>query len=209
MNSHSVVLVVCGAVLGVAVGLMANPLLTTSETAQVAPWLEIAHRVCTSVGGLGTLAALIFMVRQFHLLRLQTQLLQKNVLASMENALYARLDYFNRFIVDHHEIYDLLNTPFDRQEVPDQRAKLHHLCDLGFTFYEEIFKHYTRYKVLSAEDWTEWHANMQHFFGKPYARGYWRLVSARYTRSFQQFVDDMYAGKPASNPKPVPSSAAG
>src|SRR5262249_2654246 len=128
------------------------------------------------------------------LLRWQSDLLQKNVAASIDSALYNRLDSFNRMIVEHHKIYDQLNLPFDQQQDPDQKAKLHHLCDLGFTFYEEIYKYRTRYDLLNPEDWDEWIANMQHFFGKPYVRGYWRLVSARYAKSFQNFVDEMYAG---------------
>jgi hypothetical protein len=199
MNGHPALLLTIGAVVGLSVGMTLGAVATAVESPQVALWLEIAHRLCTSIGGLGTFAAMIFVVRQFQLLRSQTELLQKNVVASMENSLYSRLDSFNRFIVEQHKVYDLLNTPYDEQEAPDQRAKLHHLCDLGFTFYEEIYKHYTRYKILDSEDWTEWNANMQHFFGKPYVRGYWRQVSMRYTRGFQKFVDEMYGGLVAAS----------
>lgn len=194
MKGQRYYLVLVGVVCGLALGLMLKPLVQADGSHQIAPWLEVVHRVCTSIGGLGTFGALIFVARQFKLLRWQSELLQKNVVASMDSALYTRLDSFNRFIVDHHELYELLDTEFNQQEAPSQRAKLHHLCDQGFTFYEEIYKHHHRYQLLSSEDWSEWNANMRHFFGKPYVLGYWKQVSTRYTGSFQKFVNSMYHG---------------
>lgn len=196
MNSTSWLLVACGVILGLVCGLAMTPTVTVDGIPHVAIWLETTNRICTSFSGLGTLVALIFVVRQFKLLRLQTELLQKNVVASMDSVLYNRLDSFNRFIVEHHKIYDLLNTQVNGQEPPEQKAKLHHLCDLGFTFYEEIFKHHTRYRLLHSEDWDEWKANLQHFFNKPYVRGYWKHVSTRYTQSFQKFIDETISDTP-------------
>lgn len=196
MNWNSLLLVVCGMMLGLAAGLMLTPVVTTREATQIALWVELMSRICSSIGGLGTFAALIFVVRQFRLLRLQSELLQKNVVASMDSALYSRLDSFNRFIVEHHKIYEQLNSQVNGQEPVDQRAKLHHLCDLGFTFYEEVFKHHVRYQLLYAEDWDEWNAKMIHFFAKPYVRGYWNMVSSRFSQSFRRFVNDMYETAP-------------
>lgn len=196
MKSTSALLLGCGVILGLAVGLMMTPAVTADGVARVPVWLETVNRICTSFSGLGTLVALIFVVRQFKLLRLQTDLLQKNVAASMDSALYNRLDSFNRFIVEHHQIYDLLNTHQNGHEPADQKAKLHHLCDLGFTFYEEIFKHNIRYQLLHSEDWDEWKANLQHFFEKPYVQGYWNMVSARYSQSFQKFICEMNSTVP-------------
>lgn len=188
MKSTSFLLVGCGMLSGLAVGLMTTPIVSVDGVPHVSIWLETLNRICTSISGLGTLVALIFVVRQFKLLRLQTDLLEKNVSASMSSALYNRLDSFNRFIVEHHKIYNLLNTHQNGDEPADQKDKLHHLCDLGFTFYEEIFKHNTRYQLLHSEDWDEWKANMQHFFAKPYVQGYWKSVSHRYSQSFQKFI---------------------
>src|SRR5947209_4823007 len=102
MKWSSLTLLTIGGVLGIPLGLMLAPLGTTEDTAKVALWLEVVHRVCTSVGGLGTFVALLFVVRQFNLLRTQTELVQKNTAASMDGQLYARLDSFNKFIVEHH-----------------------------------------------------------------------------------------------------------
>lgn len=191
MKSSSFLLVGCGITLGLTAGLMMSPVVTVDEVPHVSIWLETVNRVCTSVSGLGTLVALIFVVRQFKLFRQQTDLLEKNVTASMDSALYNRLDSFNRFIVEHHRIYESLSIHESGHEPADQKANLHHFCDLGFTFYEEIFKHNTRYRLLHSEDWDEWKANLQHFFEKPYVRGYWKSVSHRYSHSFQKFIIEM------------------
>lgn len=145
-----------GLVIGLSSGLMLTPLIASENEAKIALWLEVVHRVCTSVGGLGTFVALIIVIQQFYLLRTQSDLVQTNIVASMDGQLYARLDSFNRFIVEHHKEYALLDEPFERHASLDDRPKLHHLCDLGFTFFEEIYKHHVRYKLLDTEDWEEW-----------------------------------------------------
>ena len=147
-----------------------------------------------SVGGLGTFVALIIVIQQFTLLRTQSELVQKNTRASMDGQLYARLDSFNKFIVEHYKEYATLDQSFERDAPPEDRPKLHHLCDMGFTFYEEIYKHHVRYRLLDTEDWDEWQQNMIHYFGKPYVRGYWNTVAGRYARSFQTFANDLVAG---------------
>jgi hypothetical protein len=119
--------------------------------------------------------------------------MQMNIVASMDGQLYARLDSFNKFIVEHHREYALLDQSFERDASPDDRPKLHHLCELGFTFFEEIYKHHVRYKLLDTEDWEEWQQNMVHFFSKPYVCGYWNTVAGRYARSFQTFANDLVA----------------
>jgi hypothetical protein len=182
-----------GTVIGLSLGLMLTPLLASDGNVTLALWLEVVHRVCTSVGGLGTFVALIFVVRQFNLLRTQSELVQKNTLASMDGQLYSRLDSFNKFIVEHDQEYELLNKPYVGDESANHRYRLHHLCDLGFTFYEEIYKHHVRYRLLETEDWDEWQQNMAHFFGKPYVRGYWPTIAGRYARSFQAFAGELLA----------------
>jgi hypothetical protein len=182
-----------GVVLGIAIGLMLNPLTRAEESRQVAPWLEVVHRVCTGVGGLGTFVALIVVLRQFHLLRTQSELVQKNTVASTDAQLYARLDSFNRFVFEHYVEYDLLEKPYLQEQPTEQRSKLHRMCELGFTFFEEIFKHYVRLKLLETEDWDEWEQNLIHFFGKPYVRGYWKSVAGRYAKSFQARANELVA----------------
>lgn len=182
-----------GLVIGLSVGLMLTPLIASANDAKIAMWLEVVHRVCTSVGGLGTFVALIIVIQQFTLLRTQSELVQKNTRASMDDQLYARLDSFNKSIVEHYKEYALLDEPFEQQVSLDDRPKLHHLCDMGFTFYEEIYKHHVRYKLLETEDWEEWQPNMVYFFSKPYVRGYWNTVAGRYARSFQTFANDLVA----------------
>lgn len=143
------------------------------------------------IGGLGTFVALIIVIQQFTLLRTQSELVQTNTRASMDAQLYVRLDSFNKFIVEHYKEYALLDQSFERDASSDDRPKLHHLCELGFTFFEEIYKHHLRYKLLDTEDWEEWQQNMLHFFGKPYVRGYWNTVAGRYAKSFQTFANDL------------------
>ncbi|OAI46543.1 hypothetical protein AYO44_11170 [Planctomycetaceae bacterium SCGC AG-212-F19] len=188
--SLSLVLTV-GIIIGLAVGLTFTAVSTVGEDVKVALWMDVVHRICTSVGGLGTAVALIFVVRQFHLLRLQGELVQKNIRASMDSQLYARLDSFNKFIVEHDREYASLTQPFSQDEATANNAKLHHLCDLGFTFYEEIYKHHVRYGLLETEDWEEWQQNMSHFFEKSYVQGYWKSVVGRYARSFQAFANHL------------------
>src|SRR5262245_27897528 len=174
---------------GVAIGLMLAPLRAAGNQSGLALWLELVHRVCTSVGGLGTFVALIFVIRQFNLLRAQSDLLQRNIAASMDSELYARLDSFNRFIVEHYQEYGLLDDAYQAAEPTELRSKLHHLCDLGITFYEESYKHHVRYKLLDSKDWDESQRNMAHFFGKPYVQGYWKSVAQRYSNDFRVFVN--------------------
>jgi hypothetical protein len=193
MNRSWLMILTMGVVIGLALGLMLAPLVAGESDAKIALWLEVVHRVCTSVGGLGTFVALVFVVQQFNLLRAQSELVQKNSMASMDGQLYARLDSFNKFIVEHDKEYELLNKPYEPDEPMDHRYRLHHLCDLGFTFYEEIYKHHIRYRLLDTEDWDEWQQNMAHFFSKPYVRGYWPTIAARYARSFQAFANDLVA----------------
>jgi len=193
MKWSSHMILTMGLVIGLSFGLMLTPLIATENDVKVAMWLEVVHRVCTSVGGLGTFVALIIVMRQFYLLRTQSDLVQKNIVASMDGQLYSRLDSFNKFIVEHYKEYALLDQSFERDASPDDRPKLHHLCDLGFTFFEEIYKHHVRYKLLDTEDWEEWQQNMVHFFGKPYVQGYWNTVAGRYARSFQIFANDLVA----------------
>jgi len=182
-----------GVVIGFSLGLMLTPLIATEQDQKITLWLEVVHRVCTSVGGLGTFVALVFVVRQFNLLRTQSELVQKNTMASMDGELYSRLDSFNKFIVEHDKEYEMLNKPYEQDEATDHRYRLHHLCDLGFTFYEEIYKHHVRYGLQDTEDWDEWQQNMSHFFSKPYVRGYWPTIAERYARSFQAFANDLVA----------------
>ena len=193
MKWSSLLLLAMGIVIGISFGLMLTPLIATEDGVTVAVWLEVVHRICTSVGGLGTFVALIIVIQQFTLLRTQSEQVQINTRASMDGQLYARLDSFNRFIVEHYKEYALLDEPFEQHASLDDRPKLHHLCDMGFTFYEEIYKHHVRYKLLDTEDWEEWQQNMVHFFSKPYVRGYWTTVAGRYARSFQTFANDLVA----------------
>jgi hypothetical protein len=194
MNRSLTLTLAMGVIAGLALGLMLTPLIRTDTQVNIAMWLEIVHRVCTSIGGLGTFVAIIFVVRQFNLLRAQSELVQRNTMAILDSQLYLRLDSFNKFIVEHDQEYELLNKPYDEGLAPtDHRYKLRHLCDLGFTFYEEIFKHHIRYQLLDSEDWDEWQQNMTHFFSKPYVRGYWPTVSVRYAKSFQLFAAELVA----------------
>jgi hypothetical protein len=192
MKRSFLTIMVFGVVLGIAIGLMFNSLGYEEDPGQVAIWLEVVHRVCTGIGGLGTFVALIIVLRQFYLLRTQSDLVQKNIVASMDAQLYGRLDSFNRFVFEHYQEYDLLDKPFLQVE-SEQRSKLHRMCDLGFTFFEEIFKHHVRMKLLETEDWDEWEQNLNHFFRKPYVRGYWKTVAERYAKSFHVFVNDLVA----------------
>jgi hypothetical protein len=120
---------------GLVIGAVGGYLLAASPaqlaTYEVPAWLEVVQRVCTSVGGLGTLAALIYVIRQF-------DLVQKTARASLDGHLYARLDSFNKFVVEHDAEYDLLVRPYEEVEPTAHRPRLHHLCELGFTFYEQI-----------------------------------------------------------------------
>jgi hypothetical protein len=186
-----VLFLMLGILLGLTAGLLLTTFTTRAEDAKVALWVEIVHRICTSVGGLGTAVALVFVMRQFNLLRRQSELLQKNIGASMDSELYARLDSFNKFIVEHAQDYDLLDQGFEQADRTNPRSKLHRMCELGFTFFEEIYKHHVRYQLLETEDWEEWQQNMIHFFSKPYVRGYWSTVAGRYAKSFQAFANDL------------------
>jgi hypothetical protein len=191
MRRYSLIAFVFGVVLGIAIGLIFNPLTRTGDHGQVAIWLEVVHRVTTGIGGLGTFVALIIVLRQFYLLRTQSELLQKNIVTSMDAQLYARLDSFNRFVFEHSQEYDLLDKPYPQVASPDQKSKLHRMCELGFTFFEEIFKHHVRLKLLETEDWDEWQQNMIHFFRKPYVQGYWKTIAGRYAQTFQALVNDL------------------
>jgi hypothetical protein len=193
MSRSSILILAAGVVIGLSLGLMLNPITATEERVAIALWLDVVHRVCTSIGGLGTFVAIIFVVRQFNLLHTQSELVQRNTMASLDGQLYSRLDSFNKFIVEHDKEYELLNTSFDGDHPSDHLYKLHHLCDLGFTFYEEIYKQHIRYKLLDSEDWDEWQQNMAHFFSKPYVRGYWPTIASRFARSFQTFAADLLA----------------
>jgi hypothetical protein len=196
MKQSSILILATGMIFGLAVGLMLTPFLITEAEVKPAQWLELVHRICTSVGGLGTFVALIFVVRQFNLLRRQSELVQKNMMASMDGVLYSRLDSFNKFVVEHDKEYEMLDEPYDPSGPADHKCRLHHLCDLGFSFYEEIYKHHLRYGLLDGEDWDEWRENMAHFFRKPYVRGYWPIIAHRFARSFQGFAGELAAKKP-------------
>jgi hypothetical protein len=193
MKWSSLLMLATGVITGLCLGLMLPSLLAPEEHATVALWLEVVHRVCTSVGGLGTFVALLVVVLQFRLLRTQSEQVQRNTMASLDGQLYARLDSFNKFIVEHDQEYELLNQPYEGGEAAGHRYRLHHLCDLGFTFYEEIYKHHVRYRLLDTEDWDEWQQHLAHFFRKPYVRGYWPTIAGRYARSFQAYAKDLLA----------------
>jgi hypothetical protein len=94
---------------GLVVGAVGGYLLVASpaqaEAHQMPAWLEVVQRTCTSVSGLGSFAALIYVIRQFNLLGAQSKLVQKNILASLNGQLYARLDSFNKLTVDHDQEY--------------------------------------------------------------------------------------------------------
>lgn len=191
MNYSSLAILLFGVILGVAIGLILNPLTGGEERVQVAVWLEMVHRVTTGIGGLGTFVALIVVFQQFYLLRQQSELVQKNIVASTDAQLYVRLDSFNRFVFEHSQEYDLLDKPYPQAASAEQRPKLHRMCELGFTFFEEIFKHHARLKMLETEDWEEWQQNMIHFFRKPYVQGYWKTIAERYAKGFQSLVKEL------------------
>ena len=191
MKRYVLTVLLFGVVLGIAIGLMLNPVVRADDSGHIAIWLEVVHRVCTGIGGIGTFIALIIVLQQFYLLRAQSALVQKNIVASMEAQLYVRLDSFNRFVFEHYQEYDLLETPYFQVNSSDQRSKLHRMCELGFTFFEDIFKHHVRLNLLETEDWDEWEQNLIHFFQKPYVRGYWKSVATRYAKSFQILANDL------------------
>ncbi len=183
-----------GLVVGAVGGYMLAASPSQMEATRIPAWLEVLQRVCTSVGGLGTFAALVFVIRQFNLL-------EKNVLASLDSQLYARLDSFNKFVVEHYAEYEMLEQPYKDVDPACHRAKLHRLCDMGFSFYEQIFKHHARYDLLDTEDWHEWQHNMAHFFAKPYVRDYWQTTRERYARRFQVFAGRLVAHAAAPGPE--------
>jgi hypothetical protein len=133
MKRSSLLILATGIIIGLSLGLMLAPFVAAEEHVTIAMWLEVVHRVCTSVGGLGTFVALIFVVRQFNLL-MQSELVQNNTRATMDGQLYSRLDSFNKFIVEHDNEYEMLNKPYERDEATDHRYRLHHLCDLVSRF---------------------------------------------------------------------------
>jgi len=186
MRVRWVLILGAGLVVGAVGGYLLAASPTQVESNRIPAWLEVLQRVCTSVGGLGTFAALIFVIRQFNLL-------EKNVLASLDSQLYARLDSFNKFAVEHCVEYEMLNKPYGEVDEAVYRAKLHRLCELGFSFYEQILKHHVRYDLLDTEDWEEWQRNLAHFFSKPYVRGYWQTTRERYSRRFQALADELVA----------------
>ncbi len=181
---------------GLTIGLVAGFLIglftpAGSHVLGIPLWLEAFQRICTSIGGLGTAAALLYGVRQFSLIRQQSDLVQKNILASLDGQLYSRLDSFNRLIVEHDAEYEMLATVRVGEEQPGHRARLHRLCDLAFTFYEQIFKQHFRYDLLDTEDWEEWRQGMAHFFEKIYVCGYWQKSRLRYAPKFRDFADGL------------------
>jgi hypothetical protein len=143
------------------------------------------------VGGLGTFAALLSVVRQFNLLRAQNDLVQKNVLASLDGQLYVRLDSFNRFVVEHDAEYDLQGRPDAEAEATGHWSRRHRRCDPGFTGYQQIYQHHVRYDPLDTEDWERWQKDRAHFSGKPYAQGYRQAVRDRYTRCCRDYADGL------------------
>lgn len=72
MKWSSLMILAMGLVIGLSLGLLLKPLIAAEDEVKVAIWLEVVHRLCTSVGGLGTFFALIIVMRQFHLLRTQS-----------------------------------------------------------------------------------------------------------------------------------------
>jgi hypothetical protein len=63
MKRSSLMMLALGAVIGLSFGLMLTPLMAAEQDGKIALWLEVVHRVCTSVSGLGTFVALVFVVR--------------------------------------------------------------------------------------------------------------------------------------------------
>jgi hypothetical protein len=102
--------------LGLAVGAVGGYLFVASPTqaegCQVSAWLEVAQRVCNSVGGLGSFASLLFVVGQFHLFAVQNTLMQKNIRAALDAQLYARLESFNRYALEHGADHEMLRRPY-------------------------------------------------------------------------------------------------
>jgi len=183
-----------GLAVGAVVGYLVAASPTQLESRHVPAWLEVTQRICTSVGGLGTFVALIFLMRQFVMLQEQNKLMQTNIQASLDGQLYTRLDSFNKFIAEHDVEYDMLAKPFAEIEPSAHRARLHRLCDLGFSIYEQIYKYHARFHLLKPEEWEEWQQNMAHFFAKPYVRGYWPTTCQRYARNFRVFADQLIVG---------------
>ena len=91
MNRSSLLILVAGIIIGLSFGLMLTPIIAHEERVTIALWLEVVHRVCTSIGGLGTFVAIIFVVRQFNLLHTQSELVQRNTMATLDGQLYSRL----------------------------------------------------------------------------------------------------------------------
>ena len=191
MWTKPIIILIFGTILGLAFGLILNPLIFLADRVEVHLWLEVMHRVLTGIGGLGTFIALIFLYRQFHLLQAQSDLVQKNIAASLDAQLYVRLDSFNRFVFEHSREYDLLDSDYTQIDSMEERSKLHRMCELGYTFFEEIYKHHIRMQLLETEDWEEWQQNLIHFFEKPYVRGYWKKVAPRYAISFQGMANQV------------------
>ncbi len=118
MRARSLLILALGLAAGrIAVYFLTYPYGRDREHA-VPIWLEVVQRICTSIGGLGTFAALIFVIRQFTLLQAQSELVQKNIAASLDGQVYSRLDSFNRFLVEHDGEYAQLSRPYEEGAAP-------------------------------------------------------------------------------------------
>jgi hypothetical protein len=54
MKESFLLVFAAGAMIGLSVGLSLAPFIFTTQHVALAMWMEVTHRVCTSVGGLGT-----------------------------------------------------------------------------------------------------------------------------------------------------------
>src|SRR5262245_8932843 len=63
MRRSSLTILVFGIVLGIVIGLLFDPLVTAEDHGQVASWLEVLHRITTSMGGVGNFAGLIIVLQ--------------------------------------------------------------------------------------------------------------------------------------------------
>lgn len=148
-------------------------------------WLDIIQSV-------GIVISIMLVIWQ---VRVQT----KQMKATANATIAARVDEINRLMFENPDIFPQLNQPYPGNNLPNGGDRRYHLMHIFLNTFELAFVDYRRHKFIERSGWDSWTRAIMEILHKPYAHGHWEATKGQYTEEFREFMDGLIAEQVRSN----------
>lgn len=142
-------------------------------------WLDIVQSV-------GIVISIMLVIWQ---VRLQT----KQMKATANAIIAAKVDEINRLMFENPDIFPKLDQPYPGNNLPNDGDRRYHLMHIFLNTFELVFIDYRRHKFIEKSGWDSWTRIIMVILHKPYAHGHWEATKDQYTEEFQEFMNNLIA----------------